>query len=268
MTILANGLRRVGYELRGYFRAADQVVFTFLFPVLMLLLFGSIFGSQDVTLADGSSVSGATLMLPGFLAMAPWLSGIQGLAVDIAVEKHEGGLKRLGATPLHPLSYFIGKFGQVLVTTAIQIALLLAVAQLAFGAGLPAAGSQGWSAFAWVTLLGLACCSALGIAVSALPRSGRAAAAVVIPLVLIPQFISGVYLTWDSLPEWLQNLASVLPLKWIAQGYRASWLPDSFSAMEQGGAWNLPMVAIVIAAWLVIGVVLARLTFRWTRGRA
>lgn len=267
MNILANGLRRVRYELLGYFRAVDQVVFTFLFPILMLLLFGSIFGSERIPLPDGSTISGVTYLLPGFLAMTPWLSGIQGLAIDIAVEKHEGGLKRLGATPLHPISYFIGKFGQVLITTALQIALLLAIAQLVFQAGAPF-DAAGWGTFAWVTVLALACCVTLGIAVSALPRSGRAASAVIIPLVLIPQFISGVYLQWDMLPDWLRNVASVLPLKWIAQGLRASWLPDAFAASEQGGAWNLGLVAIVLAAWTVVGVILSLLTFRWTRGRA
>lgn len=267
MSILANGARRICVELVGYFRAVDQVIFTFLFPILMLMLFGSIFGADRMPMPDGTEISGAAYMLPGFLAMAPWLSGIQGLAIDIAVEKHEGGLKRLGATPLHPVSYFIGKFGQVLVTTLMQIVLLIAVAELMFGAGLPH-DPQGWITAAWVMLLSLACCTALGIAVSALPRSGRAASAVVIPLVLIPQFISGIYLTWPMLPEWLQNVASALPLKWIAQGLRAAWLPDSFKAMEQGGEWNLPMVAIMIAAWLVVGVVASLVTFRWTRGRS
>jgi ABC-2 type transport system permease protein len=43
------------------------------------------------------------------------------------------------------------------------------------------------------------------------------------------------------------------------------FLPDSFAAVEQSGAWNLEGVAIALVAWLVVGLVVCRLTFRWIR---
>ena len=105
----------------------------------------------------------------------------------------------------------------------------------------------------------------LGVAVSALPRSGKSAAAVIIPIVLIPQFISGVYVQFTMLPEWLQNVANLLPLAWIARGMRAAFLPDAFATVETGGAWNLGIAAFVIGGWCLLGFVTARLTFRWIR---
>jgi ABC-2 type transport system permease protein len=88
---------------------------------------------------------------------------------------------------------------------------------------------------------------------------------VIIPIVLVLQFVSGVYVTFSQLPEWLQNAASVLPLKWMAQGMRSVFLPNTFAAQEQTGSWDLCTVAIVLAAWLVIGLVGSRLSFRWIR---
>ena len=114
-------------------------------------------------------------------------------------------------------------------------------------------------------VLGVTTCAVLGIALSALPRSGKSATAVIIPITLILQFISGVYLQFSQLPEWLQNFASFFPLKWMAQGMRSVFLPDSFKALEQGGSWDLPGVLLVTAIWLVVGLVLCRLTFRWIR---
>ncbi|HET8779040.1 MAG TPA: ABC transporter permease, partial [Agromyces sp.] len=116
-----------------------------------------------------------------------------------------------------------------------------------------------------VFVLGLVTCSLVGIALSALPRSGKSATAVVIPIVLLLQFISGVYLQWNMLPDWLQNFASLFPLKWIAQGMRYVFLPEGWEVLEQNESWNLPGVAIALAIWLVIGLVLSRLTFRWIR---
>jgi ABC-2 type transport system permease protein len=116
-----------------------------------------------------------------------------------------------------------------------------------------------------VFLLGVAACAVLGIGLSALPRSGKSATAVIIPIVLVLQFISGVYLAFTNLPTWLQNVASVFPLKWLAQGMRSVFLPSTLEAAEVGGSWNLPAVAIALAIWLVVGLIMARLTFRWIR---
>ena len=98
-----------------------------------------------------------------------------------------------------------------------------------------------------------------------MPRNGQAAVAVVIPLLLGLMFISGIYLPYSMLPGWLQTIAAAFPLRWLGEGMRAAFLPDSVAAGEVGGTWNLPLVAAMLAGWLVIGALLARFTFRWFR---
>lgn len=261
------GLSRVGYELRVYSRQGDSVFFTFLFPILMLSIFAVAFSNAGNIGAapDGTGgISWAAFYLPGMVAAGMLLSGVQNLGVDIAGEKGDGTLKRLGGSPLPVISYFIGKIGMVMVSAVLQAALLLLVARFAFGVELPAEPEK-WLLFVWVFLLGVITSCVLGIALSALPRSGKSATAVVIPIVLLLQFVSGVYLQFSMLPEWLQNVASVFPLKWMAQGMRAVFLPESFAALEQTGDWNLPWVTIVMGIWFVVGLLLCRMTFRWIR---
>ncbi|MEP6842369.1 MAG: ABC transporter permease, partial [Pseudolysinimonas sp.] len=254
-----------GYEVKGYFLQGDTVFFTFLFPVVMLTIFSVAFSEASFGKdAAGHTVSAAAYYLPGMLAAGVLLSGLQNMAVDIAVEKGDGTLKRLAGSPLSVISYFIGKIGQVLVTGLLQAAILLLVARVAFGVALPTEPGS-WFTFAWVFVLGVATCAILGIGLSSLPRSGKSATAVIIPIVLILQFISGVYITFSTLPDWLQNFASIFPLKWLAQGMRSVFLPSTFEAAESGASWNLAGVAIVLGIWLVLGLILARLTFRWIR---
>ncbi|MBD3940271.1 ABC transporter permease [Microbacterium sp. NEAU-LLC] len=264
--LLAVGVRQAGFELLQYVRAGDTMFFTFLFPVFMLGLFAVAFGaSGDVEPGPGMPpLSVAAVFLPGMLASGMLLSGFQNLALDIAVERSEGMLKRYGGTPLSPAGYFAGKFGQVAVTGVIQTALLLVFAGTVLRVALPT-DAVAWLTFAWVFVLGIATSALLGVALSSLPRSAKSATAVVVPIALILQFVSGVYLTFWQLPEWLQNVAGLFPLKWMAQGMRAAFLPDSYAALEQNGQWNLAGVAIALAVWLVVGAVLARATFRWTR---
>jgi ABC-2 type transport system permease protein len=259
------GASRIAYEVKAYFRQGDSVFFTFLFPLVFLTIFSVAFSDSNFGKdAAGNVITAADYYLPGMLAAGLLLSGLQNMSIDIAGEKSDGTLKRLGGSPLPVFSYFIGKIGQVLITGLLQAALLLVVAGLAFGVPLPSEPEK-WLTFAWVFLLGVTTCAVLGIALSALPRSGKSATAVIIPITLILQFISGVYLPFSQLPDWLQNVASVFPLKWLAQGMRSVFLPDSFKAVEQGASWNLPGVLIATAIWLVVGLVLCRLTFRWIR---
>jgi ABC-2 type transport system permease protein len=88
---------------------------------------------------------------------------------------------------------------------------------------------------------------------------------VILPPILILQFISGVFLSFSQLPEFLQNFASVFPVKWIAQGFRSVFYPDALKVAEMGGEWNLDQIALVLGAWAIVGLFVTLLTFRWVR---
>ena len=262
---IRHGISRAGYEIRAYFRQGDTVFFTFLFPLLMLTIFSVAFSEAEFgRTPDGEPVTAAQYYLPAMLAAGVLLSGLQNMSIDIAMEKSDGTLKRLAGTPLSVVSYFIGKIGQVLVTATAQAALLIIVAALAFEVPLPT-DAESWATFVWVFLLGVSTCAILGIGLSGLPRSGKSASAVIIPIVLVLQFISGIYIQFSMLPEWLQNIANLFPLAWLAHGMRAVFLPDSYAAVEAGGEWDFAAIAIVCGIWLVVGLIVTRLTFRWIR---
>lgn len=265
--VLRLGAERVRWEVRQYFRERDTLFFTFLFPTVIFLIFAAAFSATGDVGArrDGTGgISVAAYYLPGLVAAGVVLSGIQNLGIAIAQERADGTLKRLGGSPLPVVSYFLGKVGMVLVTALVQLALLLAVARIGFGVALPTDGTH-LVRFVWVFLLSILMATVLGIGISGIPRTGRSASAVIVPILLVLQFVSGVYFTFTDLPGWLQDVAGVFPVKWVAQGMRSVFLPERFAAAEQGGAWDLGTTALVLLAWTVAGLVVARLTFRWVR---
>ncbi len=263
-SVLSVGFSRIGYEVRNYFKTPDSMIFNFAFPLLMLSIFTLAFGNLEIEIPGVRTVYSADFYLPAMLALGVFISGAQNLGVDIAIERNDGTLKRLAGSPISPVSYFIGKFGQVIITGSIQAVLILALAGIVFGAVLPDS-LDNWLIFGWVFILGLIASAVIGIGISALPRSAKSATSVVLPPVLILQFMSGVYLDFNDLPEWLQGFASFFPLKWIAQGMRAAFLPDEFKANEVGGEWFLDQTATVLGIWLIVGVVIALATFRWIK---
>jgi ABC-2 type transport system permease protein len=257
--LLRMGAARTGIEVKQFFRERDSVVFTFAFPVIMLFIFGAVFTDE---LAPG--VSFTQYFIAGMMASGVMLSSFQALAISIAIERDDGTLKRLRGTPMPPAAYFLGKVGAVLGTSLFQFTVLLVVAVVIFGLDLPSS-LDAWVRFAWIFVLGIAAGTLLGIAFSSVPRSARSASAVVSPVVIVLQFISGVFFVFTEMPGWMQAVGSAFPLKWLAQGMRSVFLPESFAAQEAAGSWQLPLVAGVLALWTVVGLVLCLRTFRWMR---
>jgi ABC-2 type transport system permease protein len=258
-------LERLRIELKQFFREREAVIFIFAFPVVMLVIFASAFASQSqFVTGGGTSIGAAQYYVTGMVATGIMLTSFQNLAIFIAVERDDGTLKRLRGTPMPPLAFFVGKITQVAVTTVLQLTLLLTVAHVAYHVGLPKSGAL-WLRFGWLVLLGTAAGTVLGIAFSSVPRSGRSASAVVTPIAIVLQFISGVYFMYGDLPRWMHAVASLFPLKWMAQGIRSVFLPPPMVAAEPGRSWHIGGCALVLSLWLVVGLALAVRSFRWTR---
>ena len=253
------GIRRGGLEIRQFARQRESVVFTLLFPVILLAIFGSVF--KD-TIAPGVTFS--QYFVAGMIASGLVNTGFQALAITIPMERDVGGLKRLRGTPMPASSYFIGKAILIAVSMIIQIALLFGFGLLFFGVEMPTELSK-WLTFTWLVLLGSACSTALGIAFSIVPKSGRGASAVVSPIVIILQFFSGVFFVFTQLPTWMQQLAAIFPLKWLTQGMRSVFLPESFATQEVAKNWELGRTSLILVLWLIVGLVISIKTFKWSK---
>ena len=99
-------------------------------------------------------------------------------------------------------------------------------------------------------------------------RNARTAGAILNVPVVALQFLSGIFIhPITQLPDWMITLASIFPVKWIGQGFRSVFLPDSVVGLEAGGAWEHGRIALVLGAWCVVGLALCLRTFRWTDSR-
>jgi ABC-2 type transport system permease protein len=247
---------RGGVELKEFFRQRESVVFTLAFPVILLVVFGAVL-DYDI----GSGVVFTQYFMAGIIAAGILGASLQNMAISIATERSDGTLKSLVGTPMPKSAYFVGKIVQVLAVTVLIIVILLTVGVVAYGVDLPSGGD--WFTFVWVAALGSAACTLLGIAVSSLAKNGRSASAMVTPIALVLQFISGVFFLFSQVPVWMQTIAALFPLKWMAQGLRSVFLPDALAAEEPAGTWELGRVALVLGLWCVVGLLLCVATFRW-----
>ncbi|WP_328939437.1 ABC transporter permease [Streptomyces tauricus] len=245
------GLQRGRIELRHLLRSPKEMSGHLTNVVVALVI--AVYVTGDV---PGTHVPTAHLVLAGFAAYLLFQIGLVNLPQILVTEREEGTLLRLRATPGGIPAYLVAKSMLVVVMAAGTLALLLAVAALLVDGPLPH-GPGGWLTLLWVTTLGLLAVVPLGAAVGAvLPNPREALALIMLPTMGL-LFTSGTVFPSTSLPVPVQQVAAVFPLKWMAQGLRSALLPDTARTAEAAGSWELPMVALVLTAWAVLGFLLA-----------
>jgi ABC-2 type transport system permease protein len=64
MNNLALAIGQVRYTNKSFWRNPASAFFTFVFPLMFLVIFTAIFGTGQVTTANGNTVSTATFYIP------------------------------------------------------------------------------------------------------------------------------------------------------------------------------------------------------------
>jgi len=241
---------QVRLNQRSFWRNPESAFFTFAMPLGVLLIFGATEGGGLVPGRDDVRV--VTLFVPGILAFAVVVTAYGNLAATIALLRADGVLKRLRSTPLEPSVYLGGQLVSVLLTT-----LLISVATIALGAAafhaLPRASDV--PQLLAMLALGIACFAALGLAISAAIPTADAAGAITNGTYLPLAMVSGMFSVAVHLPPALDSVVSAFPLKALTDGLRAAYDPAT-SGFPVGDA-------LVLAAWSLVGIALARRFFRW-----
>ncbi len=242
---------QVRFEVTTFLREPTDLFFSAALPVLFLVIFTSIFGDDPVT--EGSSVTIAQQMVPGFVAFALVASGFTSMALNLVFKRERGMLKRIRITPVPMWVVFGGLVGRVLLTSTTVTLVLLAVGRAAFGVSLPLAHVPLLLAALLLGSIALCC---LGVAATALVRNEDAAPAITNAIVLPLFFVSGVFIPSSQLPDGLRIVGEAFPVEPLVAA-----LVDAFDPGSVALGPTLRHLG-VLAAWGAVGLVVASRTFR------
>ncbi|UZJ31092.1 ABC transporter permease [Streptomyces endophytica] len=245
------GWQRGGIEIRHLLRNPKELSGQIINVVVALVVASNM--DDDV---PGTHVPMSHLALSGFAAYLLFQIGLLNLPQILVTEREEGALLRLRTTPGGIPAYLIAKSVLIVAMALATLVVLLGAGALVANGPLPH-GVDDWLTLLWVSALGLLAVVPLGAAIGAvLPNPREALAMIMLPAMGL-LVTSGAMFPLTSLPAVVQKIASVFPLKWMAQGVRSALLPDAARAAEPAGSWELPTVALVLAAWAVVGFLLA-----------
>lgn len=233
-------------EAKLFLREPAAIFFTLAFPIMVLLLFGSIFGRYPV---PGTDLHSIDLYTPAYTGMIIGTVGLIGLPITLAAYREYGVLRRLRATPLHPSVILASQVLVNLLMTMIGIALLIVAAWLAFELRMPDAPIS----ITFALILSSLSFFAVGFALAGLLPTVRVATAVGQALFLPMLFLSGAVLPRNQLPDTLKQVSEFLPLTHVVVLIQDLWT---------GEGWNLVALA-VLAGVSIAALIVSTLTFRW-----
>jgi ABC-2 type transport system permease protein len=253
MSTLALTIRQLRYVNRSFWRNPQAAFFTFVFPLMFLVIFDLLFGDQ-VTDYYPNDVGVMTYYVPAIVAFSVITACFTNIAISVAIARDNGELKRLRGTPLPPASYLASR-----VLHASFIAVLLVIVVVLAGTFLydvePPTSTL--PAFVIAIITGAATFSALGLAISALAPNAEAAPALAQAVILPLLFISGIFVPLTEAPEWLTTVADIFPVKHYAEAMLTAFDPFGEGS---GFAWT---DLAVVAAWGVAGLLIAVRYFTW-----
>jgi ABC-2 type transport system permease protein len=248
-------LWQIRYEQRSFWRNRSRAFFSFLFPLMFLVIFASLY--SGARLSSRGNIPLNDFFVPGLLAYGVITTTFVNMAISTAILRDEGVLKRMQGTPLPRWAYMTGRVGSTLLVVSAMTALTLLLGAVAWGVDVRAATLPG---FLLALALGSACFTALGIGVVRFIRNAEAAPPIVNFLIFPLTFISGVWFVTDGMPSWLRQIAQIFPIRALADSFQYAFDPRTQGIGIKAGD------LITLAIWLVIGIRLMLLFLRRPQG--
>jgi ABC-2 type transport system permease protein len=236
-------------EFKLFLREPMAAFFTLVFPLMMLFLFGSIYGNAPTPFFGG--FGSVDVSVPGYASMIIATTGLLSLSISMASYREQGILHRLHATPLRPLTILGAHLLVLFLMTTLGMILLIVSGKAAYG--LRFAGNPLNVGLAYIL------CStsifALGFVLAAVLPTARSAQTVGMVLFYPMIFLSGATIPREIIPENIRAYARILPLTHVVNLLRGMWIGDPWAShlLEVG----------VLLGLLISGAFISAKTFRW-----
>ena len=251
----ALALHQFRYDQKSFWRNPGAVFFTVALALVFLFIFATIFGNDR--LEQLGNLKTTTYYVPAILTLAVVSATLQSVAIRLTTDRESGILKRGRGTPMPPWVFFAGRFGNAIVISVLMLVVVSAIGRLVYSVSIP------WDRLpaVLVTLaVGAVSFCALGVALTAVIPSEDAAPAITNVAVLPLYFLSGVFIPETEIPDGVLQVADLFPIRHFFEAFFTAYTSTSGSGFEWADL-------AVVAAWGVVGMLLAVKFFRWTPRR-
>jgi ABC-2 type transport system permease protein len=233
-------------ETKMFFRDKLSVFWTFLFPILMIWIFGVMFGDQ----IEGP-LTFSEIFVPAWIGVNIVTTSFFTLGTVLANYRENGVLRRYKATPLQPWKILFAHTVQGTVIFSISAILLVVFGMLMFDLSLPKHPGSVLVAL----LISIIAFFPFALFITSLAKNTQAAAAISSLFLNLMLFLSGATFPMELMPTVLQYVGKVLPLYYVIDLLRDTW--------NHAHIWEKGLDVGVLLGISVISTLLASRYFRW-----
>ena len=257
---MTRALRLLAHQVRAqnrfFWRVPIGAFFTLVLPIIMLVLFVALFGNEvDFDGPAGASVSAAQFYTPALAVFAVGSATYTNIAINLSTRREDGILRRVRGTPLPPWIYMAGAILSSVWIALVSATIMVGLGVIAYGVNIELAKVP---AMVVSFAVGAATFATLGVGLAGVAKSASSASALANATILPMAFISNIFIDLGSdPPKWLRVAADILPLKHFGVAFSEAMNPWSDAPAF---VWDRMAVLLI---WLVVGALVARLTFRW-----
>ena len=234
-------------ELKLQLREPVGVFFTLAFPLMLLFIFGSIYGNEPSDYLGGHG--SIDISVPGYIGMIIGTIGMLSLPIALSNYREQGILRRLQATPLPSSIILWSQVAVNVIMTLLGASMLVIAGFVVYDLSVPQAS---FGLLLAVILSGFSFL-AVGFVLAGVLPTARSAQAVGMALFYPMLFLSGAAMPRQVMPEGVQKFSELLPLTHVVKLLEGLWLD---------GVWNQTSLAVVVGL-LMVCLVISRRTFRW-----
>ncbi len=246
-------VRQIAYENKAFWRNPPAAFFTFVFPLMFLVLFNLLFGNETRGVA-GREVTQSTFYVPAIAAFSIISACYTNVAIGLSLSRDLGILKRIRGMPLPSAAYLSARIVHATVIGFLLVVIVTAAGTAFYGVDVP---GHTMPAMLVTLVVGAAAFCSLGIAITAFVPNADAAPAVVNATILPLLFISDIFIPLDDAPSWLLRVSDVFPIRHFSAAMQAAFNPFETGTGFRG--WDL----LIIAAWGAAGLGIALRRFSW-----
>jgi ABC-2 type transport system permease protein len=244
-----NGFGRLALvEGKLFLREKAALIGVFGLPVALVIGFGLIPGFSDPQKGLSDQIGTEYIAALGVAIVLASL-GLTGVPMVLGQYRERGVLRRLGVTPVRPLSLLLADLTVWVAAALVSVAVVIAVVRIAFH--VPAPVKPGW--FILAVALGIASLFATGLLAASVAPTARGAAGIGWLLFFPNMFLAGIYFPTEEMSSATCQIGNFTPLGSALHAVRDSWM----------GIDPRPEYLGIMAAWALVAGALAARFFRW-----
>jgi ABC-2 type transport system permease protein len=239
----------IKFEFRQITRIFPNMFFSAFFPLLLLLVFGSLYGNEPSPAFYGFGT--IDILTPSYVGMIIAVNSLVHLPLSIAFYREVKVLKRFMATPINPIQVLISQYVVYFIISILSSIILIFMSFMVFD--LEFHGKIAY--FIFYFIVSSLSMSSIGFFITSLTSKTKTCGALSNFIYFPMIFLSGASFATELMPPNMEQISKFIPLTYSVNLLKEAWIGN----ITRAHGTNIMLLLGIFIVFLAASTI----TFRW-----